>query len=324
MELSDLKLKLKECLPKSIEDTINELKKELNKSANLYDDLLIIESNFNLISTQFSNNLITSSEHGKEFSKITKSILGLINSIREEDRKNFSKRREDEFIKVRRGYNCIGIPADFLDSFKEVFGDGDLIKQIAFCVNEGWIILLKSGGVAYSRISEKLADELKKADNFNKKIKRITLSHVNKELWIILFEDNSFIASRSIPNSLIDQLDKSINQNEIIRSVSISSKSRWVIIYESGNFSSYNIPEDLRNEMNYFYDHGEMIKEVVFGPSNIWIVVSHFLVSSSKNVMDDLSEKFKRMDDLEIRLFLVAISSNKGWVIIEEKLADSN
>lgn len=323
MEIAELKIKLKEILPKGIDKAIEEVKKVLSNRSRLYDELVLIESKFNSLKHQFSNNLIKLDDYNQGFSQITLNVIDLINLLEEEDRREYIQDQNgiSDQKGYKRGYSVHEVPNDFVKTFRELFREDDNnIKQVAFFSDYGWIILMKNSGFAYNWIPKELEIELMKAHQNKKVVKRIAISQNQPNSWVILFENNFFICSSNIPTTLYDELNVAYHDNEIIEKIIFLPNDGWIVLYESGGYSCENVQKDLRDEMIEIFDHGSIIQEVVIAPNFGWVIICHNQASFSNNITESLCKKIMRMSKLRTKLYLLAISSNNGWVTIEERL----
>lgn len=122
----------------------------------------------------------------------------------------------------------------------------------------------------------------------------------------------------NIPEELVKSLLMYQKKGISVRSISISSYSEWIILFNKNGFHhSTDFPLELSAVLDKYHDKGSFIKQVVFLPDNRWVVlIDKYYFHTSYTFHKDLYNVLKECYNEKREIKHVSFSNDYVWCVL--------
>jgi hypothetical protein len=222
------------------------------------------------------------------------------------------------------GYWGAGVPESALSKLEELHDQGEVIRQVAFAPDNGWVILYGRNGNWRRDIPEKAAETLAKLNWAKKIYQHISFSPDGGYIFFFT-ENNQFQdwTSHGMPGGLIRQLRELNQTRTFVKQVAFTKKGGWVILHGFNGFVYDDIPDEAVAALRKIKREYLPLRNIAFTEDGGWSILYGTNAYWTSGVPRRANEKLKEWNQDGKRLLSANYIGEGEWLLLLDYDSDT-
>lgn len=180
----------------------------------------------------------------------------------------------------KSGHTAWHIPAEIVETLKDLARKKAQFNSIALAPNGGWAILHDKNAVVAKRVPTEAAKLFADLQAKAAPMKFMAFTYAGG--WSILTGDGSF--SRDIGEEPFQKLMSLGEKGRVLKSISFAPNGGWVILFDKNSHFAKDAPEDFHEKLVELVKKNVTLQSIAFAPNGGWAILYNKNSVASKNL----------------------------------------